>query len=313
MIRTALVLLLLPGAAAALTLNLPAGAEATFEAAETGSVRLPTGVFRDDAVPVTGYSGRISRQAWRLEGAASTGQLIGALEAQLRDAGFTVTALCETRACGGFDFRFAVEVIEEPAMHVDLGDFRYLAAERATPEGVEAVSLLVSRAPGAGYVQIVAVEPGGEDPASSGPGVEVATAVEVPEAPEVFEAGALVEVLEARGHVVLDDLAFDTGSSDLGEGSYASLAELSAYLKAHPGRTVVVVGHTDAVGGLDGNVALSRRRAASVKDRLTGKYGVPAAQVGADGVGYLAPRASNLTEAGREQNRRVEVVLTSTE
>ena len=74
-----------------------------------------------------------------------------------------------------------------------------------------------------------------------------------------------------------------------------------------------MVGHTDAVGGLDGNVALSRRRASSVRDRLVGKYGVAGAQVTSDGVGFLSPRATNLTEAGRERNRRVEVILTSTE
>jgi OOP family OmpA-OmpF porin len=75
---------------------------------------------------------------------------------------------------------------------------------------------------------------------------------------------------------------------------------------------VILVGHTDASGGLDGNIALSRKRAESVRQRMTDRYGIPAAQVDAQGVGYLSPRASNLSDTGRDQNRRVEVMMTST-
>ena len=73
-----------------------------------------------------------------------------------------------------------------------------------------------------------------------------------------------------------------------------------------------MVGHTDAEGTLSGNLELSKKRAASVLERLVSAYRVPRAQLEAAGVGYLVPRASNLTEGGRDQNRRVEVVLTST-
>ena len=76
---------------------------------------------------------------------------------------------------------------------------------------------------------------------------------------------------------------------------------------------MVLVGHTDAEGALEGNIALSKRRATAVMERLVSVYGVEAAQVSADGVGFLSPLASNLTADGRAQNRRVEVVLTSTE
>jgi outer membrane protein OmpA-like peptidoglycan-associated protein len=76
---------------------------------------------------------------------------------------------------------------------------------------------------------------------------------------------------------------------------------------------VAIVGHTDASGGLEANIALSRKRAQAVRNVLIEAFGVPAAQIQAEGVGYLSPRASNLTEAGRTQNRRVEVMLTSTQ
>ena len=78
---------------------------------------------------------------------------------------------------------------------------------------------------------------------------------------------------------------------------------------ANPTITVAIVGHTDAVGSLAGNTALSKRRAESVRARLIEDYGVDPEQLQADGVGYLAPIASNLTDAGRAANRRVDVIL----
>ena len=80
-----------------------------------------------------------------------------------------------------------------------------------------------------------------------------------------------------------------------------------------PARTVARVGHTDSAGGLDGNIALSKQRAGSVLERLVSDYGVSRLQLEAEGMGYLAPVATNLTEDGRNANRRVEVIITSTQ
>ena len=121
------------------------------------------------------------------------------------------------------------------------------------------------------------------------------------------------QALEATGAVALDDLAFEPGSSRLGPGDFASLAELADFLRASPERRVVLVGHTDASGSLAANTALSRARATAVRDRLIADFAVPAGQVSAEGAGYLAPRDTNLTEEGRARNRRVEVILTSTQ
>jgi len=74
---------------------------------------------------------------------------------------------------------------------------------------------------------------------------------------------------------------------------------------------VVLVGHTDASGALAPNIALSRARAQAVRAALVA-LGAKADQIGAEGAGYLAPRATNLTPEGRAQNRRVEVMLTPT-
>jgi len=200
-------------------------------------------------------------------------------------------------------------VLPEPDMHVDLGDFRYIAAQRLGEAIPEYLSLLVSRSESTAFVQVinvgappnqtVAIKSGTEQPAAQ------------PTAPSVA-FGSIVEKLERTGSAILEDLQFPSGSSALGEGSFSSLSDLASYLTANPDRKVALVGHTDAEGTLEANIALSRKRARSVADRLV-NLGIPSEQVQADGVGFLAPRASNLTEEGRTLNRRVEVVLTSTQ
>ena len=64
---------------------------------------------------------------------------------------------------------------------------------------------------------------------------------------------------------------------------------------------------------MDGNIALSKRRAGSVLERLVTAYDIPRRQLEAEGMGYLSPLDTNLTDDGRDANRRVEVIITSTE
>jgi OOP family OmpA-OmpF porin len=111
---------------------------------------------------------------------------------------------------------------------------------------------------------------------------------------------------------VLEDLEFASGSASLSEVDYASLAAVAAWLKANPGTTIALVGHTDASGSLTANIALSERRAKAVAQVLIDRYGAERARVAAEGVGFLAPRATNQSEEGRQKNRRVEVIVTST-
>jgi len=193
-------------------------------------------------------------------------------------------------------------------MHVNLGDFRFFSAR--LPDETESVSLIVSRSLETRFVQLIHVAPAGSSPLQiTTPAATSDTSVPVP--PET--SGDFAQTLETRGHVLLGDLEFHTGGASLGNGEYASLAALAEYLKANPSRRVTLVGHTDPVGALDSNIALSKRRAQSVRNYLISTLSVNADQVSAEGMGYLAPVASNLTAAGREANRRVEVILISTE
>lgn len=309
-IRAALISLLIAGPAMAL--DLPAGAVMTGEDNDRhGSLTLATGPYRDGIVPMLTREGAVTRQAWRLPGASqTTGQLMQQMHEQLDADGYQVLFDCQDVTCGGFDFRFATMVFGEPVLHVNLGDYRYLAARK----GDSHLSLLVSRSPGAGYVQVLRVGPA-EDPAPvvTTSGMNGGAGVVVPAPGDESLPEELGARIEMTGHAVLSDLEFQTGSSALGEAEFASLTALATYLTTHPNRRVTLVGHTDAVGSLENNIALSRKRAGSVRQVLIDRYGVAAEQVAADGVGFLSPIASNLTEAGREANRRVEAVLTSTE
>nr|WP_228156843.1 OmpA family protein [Fuscovulum blasticum] len=316
---------------AALLFPLSAAAEAAFrpvmpapvtaEASSTnphGSYNLPVGLFGAEGVPVHRLEGALDRRAYRLDApGAPLLDVLVPLRDQLVAAGYEVVFQCEDRRCGGFDFRFATDVIPEPAMHVDLGEFRFLAALR----GEEGVGVLVSRSTGAVFVQVIQISAqGAAAPAlTSDTPLNAATpapdAVPLPAAPvspvtppSADAAAPDMAPLDAGLPVALDDLVFASGSGGLEPGAYPSLLALAGWLGADPARRVMLVGHTDASGGLAANVALSKKRAEAVRQALIQGYGVDAARVTAEGAGPLSPRATNATEDGRTRNRRVEAV-----
>jgi len=113
----------------------------------------------------------------------------------------------------------------------------------------------------------------------------------------------------ARGLIVnMSDVLFDTGRYTLKPGAREKLAKISGIVLAHPGLKLEVEGHTDSVGGDDYNQKLSEQRAAAVRDFLVSQ-GVSSNLVTAKGFGKAQPVASNDTAAGRQRNRRVEMVV----
>lgn len=298
----AAILMLFCVPAGALTLDMPGPAlETASVVLPLSSYALPTAPWDGATVPSRLVEGRLERRAWRIDLPGSTTlELLVPLRAQLAAQGYTTVFECETRACGGFDFRFATEVLPEPDMHVDLGDFRFLSAE----QGDEVVSLLVSRSTAAGFVQMTHLAP----PPAIAPVPDASRPPDVsgPAAGTPPDLGAR---LTETGVLVLDDLRFDLGSTSLQADKYPSLLALSGWLAKDTARRIALVGHTDTVGALEPNIAISRARAQSVRDLLVNAYGVAPAQLTAEGVGYLSPRASNATEEGRALNRRVEAVV----
>ena len=112
-----------------------------------------------------------------------------------------------------------------------------------------------------------------------------------------------------RGLVIsLSDILFDVGKSTLKAGAQASIGRIAVVLRQYPQHQILVEGHTDATGGDDFNLQLSRDRANSVRTELVAG-GVDASKIAAEGFGETRPVATNDTPAGRQQNRRVEIVI----
>jgi len=108
--------------------------------------------------------------------------------------------------------------------------------------------------------------------------------------------------------VNMSDVLFDTAQFSLRPAAREKLAKVAGILGGHPGLKLQVEGHTDSVGGDDYNQKLSENRAMSVRDYLT-QSGIATASVTSRGFGKTQPVASNDTSSGRQQNRRVELVV----
>ncbi len=143
-----------------------------------------------------------------------------------------------------------------------------------------------------------------------------ATSAQVAAASSEQQAAELqrqIDVLHAkptdRGLVLtLGDVLFTTGRADLKPGATGNLNKLVAFLEKYPDRSAAIQGFTDSVGGEDSNQRLSERRADSVKSYLT-RQGIDSMRLSASGKGQSDPVADNDSAAGRQQNRRVEVVI----
>ena len=113
----------------------------------------------------------------------------------------------------------------------------------------------------------------------------------------------------ARGLIVnLSDVLFDVDKATLKPGAREKLARIAGILGSHPDLKIEIEGHADSTGGEDYNQRLSERRAESVRAYL-GEQGIGKSVVSAVGFGESRPVATNGTAAGRQQNRRVEIIV----
>jgi outer membrane protein OmpA-like peptidoglycan-associated protein len=113
----------------------------------------------------------------------------------------------------------------------------------------------------------------------------------------------------ARGLIVnMSDVLFDTAKFTLRPEAREKLAKVAGIVAGHPGLRLAVEGHTDSVGGDDYNQQLSEERGGSVRDYLV-QQGIAGTSVSSKGFGKTQPVASNETASGRQQNRRVELVI----
>lgn len=155
-----------------------------------------------------------------------------------------------------------------------------------------------------GHIAYVAIATG-----RHGTSIDIVETAEMDTGMVAISAEALASGLDADGHVRVDGLLFAHDSDELLPESATALESLRDLLVERPALSLYVVGHTDMTGSLSYNLDLSRRRAASVIAALVETYDIEASRLDAQGVGPLAPEATNATNAGRTQNRRVEIVV----
>ena len=301
-----LVLLLgVAGTAQAVELQLPNGARQMISR-DTVQDRFfaPIAPFAEGVLPTQMIEGAVERSAWRIDVAGLTPlQLANPLRLQLEEAGYRIVLDCAAQVCGGYDFRFAAEVLPAPNMYLNIRNFHALTAMRSrvgAPD--EVVNILASASSGASFIQII--QAGAEQP------IAVAQSA-VPAVSNAVPQGDVARELAEKGRVVLSGLDFESGTSALGAGPFGSLQALADVLRVQTDMRIALVGHTDNVGSLEGNTALSISRASAVRDYLVSQFEIPRSRLETQGAGYLAPITTNLTDAGRETNRRVEAVVLS--
>jgi len=248
---------------------------------------------------VRALEGRLTRVNYRAPEGRAALEVFRNYEQALAGAGFEVLFRCEDQACGSLSRAVLTQSFATlHFLNFNEKDQKYLAARLARPEGEIYVALYTVRAYNTGgpdknrvFTQLDVVEP---KPMQAGQ-VQV-------------DANAMAREIEAHGKVALYGLYFDSNKTEIKPESRPALDEIGKLLKQNAALKLLVVGHTDNAGDFDYNLDLSRRRAQSVVQALTGGYGVAPARLRAAGVSYAAPVASNRAEDGRAKNRRVELV-----
>ncbi len=265
----------------------------TYQVENYGETVLATGPVKSaaDAQETSRkVEGKITRIVYRVPPGSASLEVFRNFEARIGEAGY------ETVFSGGpgeirpYEFRYKhpVEILEKISMSDEI---HYLAVKKTAGGAEVYLSLLVS-------------------PHSGGDGLRVRLIAAETKAMEMRMVGAEKMRLDIgeTGKVALYGIYFDHDKAVIQPESKPALDEIAKLLGAAGSLKLIVVGHTDNAGGLDYNVDLSRRRAKAVVDALIAGYGIAQNRLRSEGVGYLAPAASNDTEEGRALNRRVELV-----
>ncbi len=289
-------------AQAEFVLQLPLGAKATYSADEdTLPAFVPISTFDSNGVQTESAPNNIRRTVWSFGGEQTLAEVENNILDQLQGSGYDILLFCQSESCGGFDFRFAIDVVDEPDMRVDLRDFRFVSARQSVTEQPAYVTFLLSKSPSSVYVQMTEFSP-----------TALSVQIDQSTAPEEnSNSSPQTNKTTNFEPYVLEGLEFETGNAQIGADPNGSIAALAERLKQNDTLRVILVGHSDMSGSLDGNIALSEKRAGSVLDVLASDFGIKRSRLSARGVGFLSPRASNETDNGRQKNRRIEAVFSN--
>jgi len=249
--------------------------------------------------------GKFTRIAYYYPPERSGLEVMRNYQAALDKAGLKTVFACSKEECGvGFgehmnDKRLGNNFIQASGSNpFNYGRFtaRYVLAKGTMSNGTPV------------HVAIYVVDP--TQDTNGGISVEVVEtkAMETGKVAASLNAGEMAAALTADGKVALYGVYFDTDKADVKPESAAMLAEMAKLLQHDPALKVHVVGHTDNQGSTARNLELSQKRADAVVKALTGQYKIDAKRLSAKGIASYAPVASNDSDAGREKNRRVELV-----
>lgn len=263
---------------------------------------LPRAAFtREDqdnpAAKSVSLAGRLTEIRYEGPADRSALEVVRNYQQALEANGFTTVFQCRQDSCG-YNVGFWTAARGGVGLPSQWNDNTYVLAKKERPEGNIWVSVFAVEVKAYGarpltpHVALRVVE---EQPLETGK-ISLVT------------ADKLAEAIGVNGRIALYGINFDHDSDVVNASSAPQIEEVAAYFAANPAAKALVVGHTDATGGLDYNRGLSSRRASAVVAALTGDHGVDANRLFAIGVGPAAPLATNRTEAGRAKNRRVEIV-----
>jgi OmpA-OmpF porin, OOP family len=282
-------------------------------------LKFPSAKIRDvaEAYPALPRSGKRVTLQYTLPAARSSLEVIRNYQQQARGEGFQPVFECTGDACGGdgLQVKYSIVAAMLPSRFFDqIGDN---SAAACGAYGVSAIRYALLENKTTGVTLAVAAA----NPAISsayctdkfqGQLSVWVTRVE-PQAREqqmvALSASDMAKSIDADGRVALYGIYFDTGKADIMPESKAALDQIGELLKQRPDLKLHVVGHTDNVGAVESNMALSKRRAESVVAALASSYAVNRTRLTGNGVASLAPVKTNTTEEGRAKNRRVELVL----
>ena len=246
---------------------------------------------REKGISRLDVRGRTTTKVFQIDGTSLTlDQMLQPIITHLNDKQFSIELYCKTNVCGGFNFRKKLSISNPPYMLVNVANYSVVTAVKNR----SAISLIASKLGNTIYLQILSIGTTNNDL--------------VLQNQEPLKDNYSSKLRE-DGAIVLDDLIYRSGSADLGPGPFESLSALANFLKVTPGSSIILVGHSDAIGELRKNIELSRNRAQAVVDRLIKDYGIDQSRISAQGIGFLSPKTNNSTEKSRKKNRRVEAIL----
>ncbi|UPY38209.1 DUF4892 domain-containing protein [Sediminicoccus sp. KRV36] len=242
-------------------------------------------------------AGRATRLRYEGPEGRSALEVLRNHQERLRANGFEIAFECRGADCGTPPDHWSavVNAVPQPPAHGMTPGWAtqsYSFARLARPEGDVFVSILAVDYQSRSNILVDVVE---ARPMEAGRIVFI-------------DASAMQQSVERTGRVALYGVLFATDSADIQPASRPTLEEIARFLRANATMNVVITGHTDSQGSFEHNLGLSMRRAQSVIASLTREFQIAPARLTPFGAGMASPVASNDNDAGRQQNRRVEIV-----